>query len=111
MVDQEALDRIRRIGGDGLVGRLAALFIADVPLRVARLHEAALAGDLANVLRTSHSIRGSAATLGGVKLVEACRTVEREALAGGVARGNVDELEIAVSALCEALRPYLGVAA
>jgi HPt (histidine-containing phosphotransfer) domain-containing protein len=105
LVDDEALGRIRAIGGDSLVEQMVELFMVDVPARMERLRCAVVAGDRTAVARVAHSIRGSAATLGALTLARLCTELELAAGTPGTALGaGVDAVARAISAASEELR-------
>jgi HPt (histidine-containing phosphotransfer) domain-containing protein len=104
-VDDEAVGRIRAIGGDLLVEQMIELFVIDVPARLERLRCAVAAGDRTAVARAAHSIRGSAATLGALAVARLCTELE---LAAKVPETNlgagIDALADAISLASEELR-------
>jgi HPt (histidine-containing phosphotransfer) domain-containing protein len=105
LVDDEALGRIRAIGGDSLVDQMVELFVVDVPARLERLRCALAADDRTAVARAAHSIRGSAATLGALTVAQLCTSLELAAKAPGSSLGaSVDALAGAIQAACEELR-------
>lgn len=111
-LDEVALDRIRAIGGPVLLGRMAVVFIEDVPKRLDRLRAACGLGDRAMVARMAHSIRGSALSLGGAAAVETCLALELAARTDGAdLDAAVADAERAIAELRDALRPLTALAA
>lgn len=111
-LDEVALDRIRAIGGPVLLGRMAVVFIEDVPKRIERMRAAGAIGDRAMVARMAHSIRGSAASLGGAAAVDACLALELAARTDGAdLDAAVARTERAIAELRNALRPLTALAA
>jgi HPt (histidine-containing phosphotransfer) domain-containing protein len=66
--DARALDRLRRFGGRKLLGEMIGLFLSIAPERVATARQAYDAGDLPALERAMHSLKGSAAQLGALRL-------------------------------------------
>lgn len=107
----EALDRLRRFGGDRLAREMIALFADSVPERFAAARTALETGDVETLVRTMHGLKSSSAQLGGPGAARLCATVEHAAraeqlfgLAPAIDRAEqaVDEL---VAWLAQALPP------
>lgn len=87
---QEALDRLRRFGGDRLARDMVALFAQSVPERLAAARAALTADDAETLVRTMHGLKSSCAQLGGPTAAQRCADVEHAARAGqldGLAAG------------------------
>jgi HPt (histidine-containing phosphotransfer) domain-containing protein len=101
-----ALERVAKLGGEGLVERLIAAALDNAAKRVASAREALAAGDLEALGRAAHSLKSSAANLGAARLVELAREIEeRSARAGGA--GNLADLVGELSAALDEVRTYL----
>lgn len=76
-------------------------FLADIPRQVAALHAALDADDAAVAQRVAHTLKGAAATIGGVTVRALALEMEQAAEQGGIdaVRARVDELEHALEAL------------
>ena len=72
----EQLQALSRASGNGLLDRLQASFARDTPARLAALRAAVASGDVAAVAFNAHTIKGSAANLGAVHVVEICKQIE-----------------------------------
>jgi HPt (histidine-containing phosphotransfer) domain-containing protein len=72
-----------------------------------QLHAALLAGDPARVAFISHKLKGSAASVGGTRVVDLCAQLERQAEQGSLdgLDGLVEDLESAASMVRDALGP------
>lgn len=86
LLDQATIGRLRAVqidaGGGDLVSELAQLFIAEGATRLDQLSSALQASD-ANALKAhAHSLKGSASTLGALRLSSACKELERSAQEG-----------------------------
>jgi len=68
LLEQATLDRIKRIGGEKLLARLAMVFLEDVPPKVSLLKKALANKDWAAIERVAHSIKSSAGNLGAMEL-------------------------------------------
>ena len=82
--DARALDRLRRFGGGKLLAEMIALFLTVTPERVATARQAHQAGDIPTLERALHSLKGSAAQLGAVRLQRLSERGERLARLGSL---------------------------
>ena len=53
------------------------LFLADTPARLAALHDAVERGDATAVEREAHTLKGSAANVGALRLAVICEQLQR----------------------------------
>jgi HPt (histidine-containing phosphotransfer) domain-containing protein len=84
-IDRSRLELLQGSGAGGdLVVELIELFVADVPPRMQLIRDAVSAGDPEALMRTAHSLKGSAATLGADGMAELCRRIEEIGRAGAV---------------------------
>jgi HPt (histidine-containing phosphotransfer) domain-containing protein len=79
---REALERLRRFGGDRLVRDMAAVFLADTPARLARAQAGLAAGDAAALAYAAHTMKSSALQFGAAALGRLCGDAERAARGG-----------------------------
>jgi HPt (histidine-containing phosphotransfer) domain-containing protein len=99
-----------RMGGDQrLFSDLAEFFFADAPELAERIGAAHRAGDLRELERAAHSLKGLAANFGAAAVVGAAAELEelgrqRAAVEAGP---SVRRLQDRLEELLEALRPYL----
>lgn len=95
--ERAALERMSRVGGPALVIELAALYLEDLPARIARAREALSGGDLPALAKAAHALRSSSAQLGAEALTSACNDLEDAAdrgdLEGAASRVVVVERE------------------
>ena len=82
--DARALDRLERFGGGKLLAEMIALFLSVAPERMATARQAHEARDLPTLERAMHSLKGSAAQLGAVRLQRLSGEGERLARSGSV---------------------------
>ena len=80
-IDADAFDALAELLGDAL-GEVVDLFLEDAPLLLGRLNEAIVAGDAQNAARLGHTLKGSAANLGMLRLSELCQVLEAAAKDG-----------------------------
>ncbi|GLC23684.1 Hpt domain-containing protein [Roseisolibacter agri] len=78
---QDAIDRLRRFGGDRLAREMIALFADSVPERFAAARTALVAADTETLVRTMHGLKSSSAQLGGTGAARLCAEVEHAARA------------------------------
>jgi two-component system, sensor histidine kinase and response regulator len=71
VIDRSLLENLRELQGDGapdILNDLIELFLSDVPLQLADLREAAEAGESHSVERIAHTLKGSAANMGALRM-------------------------------------------
>lgn len=104
---QEALERIRRIGGSPLIDTVVSLFRDTTRERIDKMRDAAERGESVQVCRLAHAMKGSAAQVGAERLRAAAAALERD----GPALGR-DELLRGVTVIdWELLRAVASLAA
>lgn len=93
--DPEAFARLRRWGGERLVRDMVALFLTQVPERLAAVRQALRQGDISEAERAAHALRSSSAQLGAVRMEVLCAQAERCAAQGdvGAIPASIDQLE------------------
>lgn len=82
--DQDALDRLRRFGGDKLLGEMITLFLAAAPERIQTAREAAGRGEAAVAERALHALKSSAAQLGAMRMQRLSERGEHAARSGSL---------------------------
>jgi PAS domain S-box-containing protein len=71
VIDRPLLESLRELQGEGerdIFNELIELFLSDVPLQLADLREAAEAGESHSVERIAHTLKGSAANMGALRM-------------------------------------------
>ena len=98
-IDPAALERIHKIGGAKLVGKIIALFLENAPQRLEAARQGERSGDLAAVEQAVHSLKSSAGNVGASRLQELAATTEKLAEKGeaGPIPGLLGDLEEALS--------------
>lgn len=104
-LDPGALGRLRRIGGGELVVEMIGLFLENTPQRLETARDAHGRGDRGTLHRAVHSIKSTAATLGGRALEAVAATAEVRAREDdlGAVRPLLDVLDREYEALREQL--------
>jgi two-component system sensor histidine kinase/response regulator len=92
--DDAALARLRRFGGEKLLGEMVLLFFEHAPTRADAARAGVANGDANAVRMALHALKSSAAQLGAMRLHDIC--AEGEARAG---RGMTDGLQQVVADL------------
>ena len=103
--DLEALDR--QTGGDRGLGReVVRMFLEDCPGHVAAIHAAIHGGDTTSLRLTAHALRGAAAFVAAVFVVDAAAHLEALGREGRIdeAGAGVERLEAALAQVLPALR-------
>ena len=72
----QAIQRLRKWGGEQLVREMAELFITDAPRRIARAQAAATRGEWANVESEAHSLKSSCGQMGAQRMRDICTEIE-----------------------------------
>ena len=85
-VDLEALDRLLEMTGGDLdfLDELVDTYLADAPVQLAAMREAAASGASADLIRPAHSLKSNSANIGAMTLADLCRNLETAARSGRV---------------------------
>lgn len=78
-LDPGALTRLQRIGGSEFVVEMIELFLENAPRRLESARDALEGGDRGALHRAVHSLKSTAATMGGRGLEEVARAAEGRA--------------------------------
>lgn len=81
-VEDAALDRLLRIGGQEFLLEMIDLFLQHAPERIRSAREAHAIGDQKTVYRSAHSLKSTAGNLGARALQSIAERVEDRAAAG-----------------------------
>ncbi|MGE4299938.1 MAG: Hpt domain-containing protein [Desulfovibrionaceae bacterium] len=88
VIDVAAL--LTRLAGDGeLLQELLGVFLDDLPIKIAALRQAQAEGDLYQVSRRAHAIKGSVGVINADSARECAAELEMAAVAGDAARVDV----------------------
>jgi two-component system, sensor histidine kinase and response regulator len=103
------LEKYRVPDDPGALPELVALFLEELPDRMADLQKAGKQGDVPALRAAAHTLKGSASNMGARRLADACRQLE-EQLASGTSfdlPGVLAELEGQLTPLMDAVRAWL----
>jgi CheY-like chemotaxis protein len=109
--EHAALARLIQLGGQQFASELAAIYLEDMPLRVAAAQTALRVGDTATLAKAAHSMRSSSAQLGAADVAALCESVEDAAESGDIAtaRTHFIALEAAYAAFASWLSAQAGM--
>jgi len=109
VLDPEALERLRELGGEKLLAQMVRLFLQNAPQRMHQVRSYRDGGDEKEAERGAHSLKSSAANVGAQRVRELAAEIERAAGNGNHAAVTavLPDLEIAFS---EAIRALESVA-
>jgi HPt (histidine-containing phosphotransfer) domain-containing protein len=103
--DPTAIEKIRAVAGDQgstFVAEMAQLFLDEATKAIEDLRHASERSDWKAVARVSHSLKSSAATLGLMRLADACKALELDTKSAtaspdtpGLVAGVLDRFESA----------------
>jgi HPt (histidine-containing phosphotransfer) domain-containing protein len=85
VLDPAVIDSLRRLtppGEPDVLTEVLRLFLDEVPRRIERLRAAWTDGNLTEVHRAAHSLKGSAGNIGARALSEVCRQLDERGKAG-----------------------------
>lgn len=82
--DSSALDRLKRFGGNKLLGEMIALFLVAAPERIESARAAMVRGDASAVELALHSLKSSCAQLGALRMQRLSAEGEHRARGGSL---------------------------
>jgi HPt (histidine-containing phosphotransfer) domain-containing protein len=114
VLDHEVLDGLRQLtppGEPDVLTEVLKLFLDEVPPRLARLRNACAAGNIEEMHRTAHSLKGSAGNIGARRLYDVCRQLDEISKSGALADAAplVDELSVEFGKVESEIHRLLGV--
>lgn len=115
-IDTNTLQRIsalQRPGKPNLLERVVGLFESESPKCIAQVIDGVAFGDLESIRIGSHTLKSSAANLGGVSLSDRCRDIENAARENDLesCRALADDLVSEFDATALGIRQFLEQAA
>lgn len=75
-LNENAIEKLRKIGGEKFVDEMLALFLEHVPVKVAAAVAAASAGDFAMVEAAVHSVKSSSGNIGAERVFDIANRIE-----------------------------------
>ena len=105
LLDPAAMERLYRLGGPKLVGKMIDAFLSGARTRLAEAAAGLATGDLAPLAFAMHSLRGTAGNFGAATVQSLAGGLERAAAAGDreAAVSGMPALEAAFAALADRL--------
>ncbi len=99
VLDQAVLESLRQLtpsGAPDVLTEVLQMFLQEVPPRVARLRNAWASGDIEEMYRAAHSLKGSAGNIGAERLLGVATRLDAIGRAGDLTNSAplVDALEI-----------------
>jgi HPt (histidine-containing phosphotransfer) domain-containing protein len=88
VLDSAVVSGLRQLtppGEPDVLAQVLNLFLVEVPLRMDRLRNAWAAGNIEEVHRAAHSLKGGAGNIGARRLYEVCRQLEDRGKSGDLA--------------------------
>jgi HPt (histidine-containing phosphotransfer) domain-containing protein len=79
VLDPSVIDTLRQLtppGEPDVLTEVLQMFLQEVPPRIERLRNAWTAGDIQEVHRAAHSLKGSAGNIGAQRLLAVCRDLD-----------------------------------
>jgi HPt (histidine-containing phosphotransfer) domain-containing protein len=80
----EALRGLTPPGEPDVLSEVLNMFLAEVPPRLERLRNAWAAGNIEEVHRAAHSLKGSAGNIGATALFDVCKELDEKSRSGQV---------------------------
>ena len=88
VLDQVVIDALRRLtpaGEPDVLAEVLRLFLDEVPPRMVRLRNAWQSGNIEEMHRAAHSLKGSAGNIGARRLYDVCSRLDAIGKAGDLA--------------------------
>ncbi len=85
ILDPAVLETLRQLtppGEPDVLTDVLTLFLQESPRRVEQLRNAYAVGDIQEVQRSAHSLKGSAGNIGAHRLLDVCRQLDEHGKAG-----------------------------
>jgi HPt (histidine-containing phosphotransfer) domain-containing protein len=77
LLDPVALERLRRLGGDGFVLKMTDLFLSYSTQKIEEARQALAAANPAQVARAVHAIKSSAGNVGALEVQDLATRIEQ----------------------------------
>ncbi|HEX8618920.1 MAG TPA: response regulator [Thermoanaerobaculia bacterium] len=102
-LDADVVAGLRELGDD-FFREIADLYLADAPLRLAEIREAAARNDAAAAASAAHALKSSSGNVGAGTVRQACADVEAAGREGRIDHEAIERLENAYSRVADELR-------
>jgi HPt (histidine-containing phosphotransfer) domain-containing protein len=110
VLDPAVIDTLRRLtppGEPDVLAEVLQMFLQEVPPRIDRLRNAWAAGDIQEVHRAAHSLKGSAGNIGAERLMALCRQLDDRSRPALPERALVDAMGVEFGKVEEEIRRLL----
>ena len=114
VLDPAVIDTLRQLtppGEPDVLAEVLRLFLEEAPPRIARLRNAWASGNIEDVHRAAHSLKGSAGNIGARRLYDVCRRLDEQGRSddrSGVSQ-LVDELGVEFGKVESEIHRLIGV--
>ncbi|HYE87818.1 MAG TPA: Hpt domain-containing protein [Vicinamibacterales bacterium] len=113
VLDPSVLDALRQLtppGEPDVLHDVLRMFLQEVPARMERLRNAMAAGNIEEVHRSAHSLKGSAGNIGAHALYSAFKALDEKSKSGNLdgAEALVEELRIEFGRVEAAIHRLIG---
>jgi HPt (histidine-containing phosphotransfer) domain-containing protein len=88
VLDASVIDALRQLtppGEPDILAEVFTLFLEEAPPRIERMRNAAAGGDIKEVHRAAHSLKGSAGNIGARAMYDVCSVIDERGKAGDLA--------------------------
>jgi len=88
VLDHEVIERLRQLATPSqpdVLTEVLRMFLQEVPRRLDRLRNAWAAGDIEEMYRAAHSLKGSTGNIGAQRLLAVCTQLDHMGRVGDVA--------------------------
>ena len=115
ILDNEAIEALRALGEDDngdFLREIVEVYLTDAPQRIAEMRRTHTEGDQENLIRAAHSLKGSSANVGAIRVKAAAQEIEHAARRGELAGlgDSIDGVEPLLQEAGGALNELLGQA-
>lgn len=89
VLDPAVIETLRQLtppGEPDVLTEVLQMFLAEVPPRIDRLRNAWAAGNIEEMYRAAHSLKGSAGNIGAQRLLKVCSQLDESGRTGDLAR-------------------------
>jgi HPt (histidine-containing phosphotransfer) domain-containing protein len=109
VLDPAVINTLRQLTGPGepdVLTEVLKLFLEEVPPRIVRLRNSWEAGNIEEVHRAAHSLKGSAGNIGAQAMFDICKQLDGIGQSGGLAAAGplIDALGVEFGKVEEEIR-------
>jgi HPt (histidine-containing phosphotransfer) domain-containing protein len=113
VLDRRVIETLRQLtppGEPDVLTEVLQMFLQEVPPRIERLRNAWTAGNIQEVYRAAHSLKGSAGNIGAQRLLGVCKQLDEMGRAGDLEHSAplVDALATEYGKVADEIRLIIG---